>query len=74
MYKLFGSVKDFDYCNRSKQSDLVLKKYWVTQCGWLWLCMKVAMGIAITNFWKLFSYGVKRYNYERFIGIKEFLG
>ena len=30
------------------------------------------MGMTITNFWKLFCYGVKRYHYEKLIGIREF--
>ena len=29
------------------------------------------MGINITNFWKLFCYGVKRDHYENFISIRE---
>ena len=31
------------------------------------------MVMTITNFWKLFRYGVKRYYYEKLIGIREFL-
>ena len=31
------------------------------------------MGMNITNFWKLFRYGVKRCHYEKLIGIREFL-
>ena len=31
----------------------------------------VAMGMTITNCWKLFSYGVKRYYYDKLIGIRE---
>ena len=31
------------------------------------------MGMTITNFWKLFRYGVKRYHFENLIGIREFL-
>ena len=30
------------------------------------------MGMTITNGWKLFRYGVKRYNHYKFIGIREF--
>ena len=45
--------------------------WWVTQCGWLRLCTTVDMGITITNFWKLFHYGVKRDQYEKLIGIRE---
>ena len=33
----------------------------------------VAMGMNITNCWKLFRYGVKRYHHEKLIGIREFL-
>ena len=49
-----------------------LEKFWVTQCGWLRLCTTVAMGTTITNLWKLFRYGVKRYHYEKLIGIRAF--
>ena len=35
------------------------------------LCTNVAMGTTITNIWKLFCYGVNRYHYEKFIGIRE---
>ena len=31
------------------------------------------MGLNITNLWKLFCYGVKRYHYEKLVGIREFL-
>ena len=31
------------------------------------------MGMTITNFWKLFRYGVKRDHYDKLIGIREFL-
>ena len=30
------------------------------------------MGMTINNFWKLFCYGVKRYHYDKLIGIREF--
>ena len=33
--------------------------------------MAVSMGMTITNFWKLFCYGVKRDHHENFIGIRE---
>ena len=71
MYKFFGSVNEVDSHNKSRQSGLALEKFWVTQCGWLWLCTTVAMGMAITNSWELFSYGVKRDHYEKSIGIRE---
>ena len=48
--KLFGSFNLVESHNKSKQSDLVLEKYWVTQCGWLRLCTTFAMGITIKNF------------------------
>ena len=35
--------------------------------------MTVYMVITITNYWKLFCYGVKRDHYENFIGIRELL-
>ena len=31
------------------------------------------MGMTITNWWKLFRYGVNRDHYDNFIGIREFL-
>ena len=73
MYKFFGSVNDVDTHNKSRQSDLALEKFWVTQCGLLRLFRTVAMGITITNVWKIFSYGVTRDHYEKLIGIRESL-
>ena len=35
--------------------------------------MTVAMGMTITNLWKLFCYGVQRDHYEKLIIIREFL-
>ena len=52
---------------------MALEKFWVTQCGWLRLCTTVYMGMNITNFWKIFRYGVKIDHYEKLIGIREFL-
>ena len=31
VHKFFGSVNDVDSHNKSRQSDLALEKYWVTQ-------------------------------------------
>ena len=31
------------------------------------------MGMTITNFWKLFDYGVTIYHYKKFMGIRELL-
>ena len=61
-----------DSHNKSCQSDIALEKFWVTRCGWLWLCTSVAMGITINNFWKLFRFGFKRNHYDNFIGIRKF--
>ena len=36
------------------------------------LCKSVAMGMTITNCWKLFCCGVKRGHYHKLIGIREF--
>ena len=66
-------MNEVDSHNKSRQSDLALEKWWVTQCGWLQLCTTVAMGMTITNCWKLFSYGVKREHYDKLIGIIEVL-
>ena len=70
MFKFFGSVNEVDSHNKSRQYDLALEKFWVTQCGWLRLCMKFYMGTTITNLRKLLSYGVKRDQYEKLISIR----
>ena len=67
----FSSVNDMDSHNNSRQSDIVLEKFWVTQCGWLRLCTAVSMGMTITNCWKLFFYRIKRCHYNNFINIRE---
>ena len=72
VYKFFGSVNKVDSHNKSRQPDLALDKLWVTQCGSIRLFTTVAMGMTITNFWKLFCYGVKRNHYEKLIVIREF--
>ena len=72
MYKFFGAVNEVDSNKKIRLSDLALDKFWVDQCGWLQVCTTVAMGITITNCWKLFFCGVKRDFYEKFIGIREF--
>ena len=68
-----SAVDEVDSHNKSRQSYLELDKWWVTQCGWLRLCTTVATEITITNFWKLFRYGVKRDHYEKLTSIREFL-
>ena len=65
-------MNEVDSHNKSSQSDLALEKWWVTQCGCLRLCTTVAKGTTITNCWKLFRYGVKRYHYDKLIGIINF--
>ena len=72
MSKCFGSVNEVDSHNKSRQSDLALERFWVTQYSWLRLCTTVSIGMKITNFWKLFCYGVKRDHYDKFISIREF--
>ena len=70
MSKFFVSVNKVDSHNKSRQSGLLLDNFWVTHCGWLRSCTAVAMGMTITNFCKIFRYGVKRYHYEKLIGIR----
>ena len=60
VYKFFGCVNEVDSHNKYLQSDLSMDNLCVTKCGWIWLCTNVAMGITMTNCWKLFRYGVKR--------------
>ena len=73
MSKFFGSVNEVDSHKKSRQSDLALEKFWVTHRGWLRLCTTVAMGMTITNLWKLSQYGVKRYHYDKYIDTRELL-
>ena len=72
MSNFFSAVNEVDSHNNSRQSDLALEKWWVTQCSWLRLCMPVATGMTITNCWKLFRCGVKRYHYDKLIDIRVF--
>ena len=72
MYKFLVSVNKVDSHNSNRNPDIVLEKLWVTQCGWLRLCTNIAMGMVITNFYKLFRYGVKRDRHDKFISIREF--
>ena len=53
-----SAVNEVDSHNKSRQSDLALEKWWVTQCGWMQLCTAIDMGMTITNGWKRFRYGV----------------
>ena len=41
MSKFYGSVNEVDSHNKLRQSDIALKKFWVTQCGWIRLCTAV---------------------------------
>ena len=41
--------------------------------SWLRLCTTFAMGMTITNYWKLFCYRVKRDHYDKLISIRKFL-
>ena len=70
--KFFGSVNEVDSHNKSRQSDISLEKFWVTQCGWLRLCTTGDMGMTINNCWKLFCYGFNSNHHDKFIGIREF--
>ena len=54
MSQFFGYINDVDSQNKSRQSDLDLEKFCITQFGWIQLCTIVAMGMTITNLWKLF--------------------
>ena len=73
MSKLFGSINEVYPHKKSRQSDLSLEKFWVSQVDWTQLFTTVAMETTINNSWKLFCYRVKIYNYEKKIGIKELL-
>ena len=45
-----SAVNEVDSHKKSRQSDLALEKWWVTQCGWMRLCTTVSMGITINIF------------------------
>ena len=49
MSKFFGSFNELESHKKSRQSDLALEKFWVTQCGWIRLCNTVVMGMKITD-------------------------
>ena len=72
MSKNISAVNEVDSHNKSRQYDLALDKWWITQCGWIRICKTVATGMIITIFWKLFRYEVKRYHFDKLIGIREF--
>ena len=70
MFTLFGYVNEVEFHNKSRKSDLVLDKFWDTQCGCIMLCKTVSMGMTITNFYKKFCYVVNRDHHEKLIGIR----
>ena len=43
------AMNEVDSHNKSRQSDLALEKFCVTQCVWLQLCTTVSMVITITD-------------------------
>ena len=67
-----SAVNEADSHKKSIQYDLSLEKWCVTQFGLLRLFTTVAMVMNMTNFWKLFSYGVQRDHYHKLIDIREF--
>ena len=73
MSNFFGYVNEVGSHSKSRQSDLALEKSWVALFGWLRLCTTGTVGMNITDFWRLFLYGIKRDHYEKLIGIREFL-
>ena len=54
----FGSVNEVDSHNKSRQSYLVLVKFWVTQCSWIQLCSTIDMVTIITNCLNCFVVGL----------------
>ena len=47
--RFFSAVNEVDSHKKTRQSDLALEKWLVTQCGWMRLCKTVSMGMTITN-------------------------
>ena len=70
LYKLFGYVNEVDSHKKLMQYGLALEKFWVAQCVWIRLCTTVSIIMNINTFWKLFHYEVKRYHYDKLIGIR----
>ena len=73
MSNFFCLVNEVVSHNKSRQSDLALENFWVTQYGWLKFCTIGDMGMTINYFWKLFRHVLKRGHYDKFIGISELL-
>ena len=67
MYKLFGAVNKVDSHNKSRQAYMTLDKFWVTQCGWIWLYTTVSMGITINNCWKFSIVGLIYYTMKNLL-------
>ena len=72
--KLFQYFNEVDSQNKSRQSDLVWEKYWVTNCGQIWLFTMVDMGTNIANLWIYFIMGLrditmKYFWYEKTLGM-----
>ena len=70
---LLWYINEVDPHKKPRQYALALEKLWVAQCGWIQLCITVAMGMAINRLWKLFHYGFKRDHYAKLIGMRELL-
>ena len=70
MSRLFGSFNEFYPNKKPRQYGLALEKYWVNQCGWIHLCMTVAMGMTIYNFWNVYFNRVNIYHYEKLMGTR----
>ena len=71
MSKLFLFFNEVESHNKPRHYNLALEKFWVTQCGCIWLYTEVVMGMTIKIFRKIFCYGVNRYHYNKYIGIIE---
>ena len=65
MSNLSGSISWIYPQNKSIQSGLALENILINQCGFVWLCTMVAIGMASTNLWKLFHRGINIKHHDK---------
>ena len=67
MYKFFVYVNEVESHKKSIEYNLALENYWVTQCGWMWLCTTVDMVMTIHFTGNYFVVELIEINYQRTI-------
>ena len=69
--KYFNAYNEIENHNRMRQSNIALKKYWVTHSGYFRLETAVALGMVITEGKLLYRHGVAEGNEENKISTLE---